>query len=625
MKAVGYLITLFALSTLAFAQPLQERGLANLETYTRLLGYVYYFHPSDAIAETEWQAWSALAAKNIDRVEEAATPEELARTLTDIVEPYAPTIQIYPTGTEPKPVSVSSEGASRVIFWLHAPSDDRTSGSDFRRGRRVVFPLDDGEVPKRVKIYTETEVPNPNEPYVVDLPGGITAAIPLALYADEEGALPHTETPAPLTLPEGSPGSNRAVRLATVMRAWNTLQHFFPYWEVIDTDWQAALHVALQEAATDENGKEFLITLQHLTNKLRDGHSSTYHAIISTDPRYRVPFTAAVIEDKVVVTTVAENQLTQLEPGDIISEIEGRPAPEALARMEQRISAVGQLGRYRALRYLLSNTSGAPITFEIIPHDGGEAYILEAPTSQRTLTHLREYRPPVVAQLAPGIMYVDLTRIYSDQMRVSDTQVEAVLAQLQDAEGIVFDMRGYPNGFANTLLNYLSTKRLSTAPMFDPVITRPDHLATQFVDSSWTISQPASADEQLTDNIAFIINGNGTVSYAELIMGVIEGYDLGERVGQPTGGVMGEVVTLPLPGGPQKYGLSYGYYTSWTIHKVTKFDGSPLFTVGITPTIPAERTIEGVAAKRDELLEKAFEVVSGQPASTMEIQPVPLD
>jgi hypothetical protein len=32
--------------------------------------------------------------------------------------------------------------------------------------------------------------------------------------------------------------------------------------------------------------------------------------------------------------------------------------------------------------------------------------------------------------------------------------------------------------------------------------------------------------------------------------------------------------------------------------------------VGIQPTVPVSRTIQGVAAGRDELLEKAIEVVS---------------
>jgi hypothetical protein len=44
--------------------------------------------------------------------------------------------------------------------------------------------------------------------------------------------------------------------------------------------------------------------------------------------------------------------------------------------------------------------------------------------------------------------------------------------------------------------------------------------------------------------------------------------------------------------------------------KVLKHDGSQHHGVGIRPTIPAGRTVKGVAEGRDEVLEKAIEVVS---------------
>jgi len=45
---------------------------------------------------------------------------------------------------------------------------------------------------------------------------------------------------------------------------------------------------------------------------------------------------------------------------------------------------------------------------------------------------------------------------------------------------------------------------------------------------------------------------------------------------------------------------------------VTKQDGSRHHGVGILPTVPAARTLAGIAAGRDELLERAVEVASGQ-------------
>ena len=46
--------------------------------------------------------------------------------------------------------------------------------------------------------------------------------------------------------------------------------------------------------------------------------------------------------------------------------------------------------------------------------------------------------------------------------------------------------------------------------------------------------------------------------------------------------------------------------------KVLKHDGSRHHGVGIQPTVPVARTLQGVAAGRDELLEKAIAVVGGE-------------
>ena len=43
--------------------------------------------------------------------------------------------------------------------------------------------------------------------------------------------------------------------------------------------------------------------------------------------------------------------------------------------------------------------------------------------------------------------------------------------------------------------------------------------------------------------------------------------------------------------------------------RVVKHDGSQHHLIGILPTVPAERTIQGVIEGRDELLEKALEII----------------
>ena len=76
---------------------------------------------------------------------------------------------------------------------------------------------------------------------------------------------------------------------------------------------------------------------------------------------------------------------------------------------------------------------------------------------------------------------------------------------------------------------------------------------------------------------------------------------LAEILGEPTAGTTGEVNRVALPG---------GYRITWTGMRVLKPDGSRFHGVGIQATVPVSRTIRGIAEGRDELLERAIEVVS---------------
>ena len=94
--------------------------------------------------------------------------------------------------------------------------------------------------------------------------------------------------------------------------------------------------------------------------------------------------------------------------------------------------------------------------------------------------------------------------------------------------------------------------------------------------------------------------GGGAISAAETWLGIVEHYKLAAIVGGPTAGTNGNINPITLPG---------GYIMGWTGMKVLKHDGSRHHGVGIQPTVPARRTLQGVAEGRDELLERAIEEV----------------
>jgi C-terminal processing protease CtpA/Prc len=202
---------------------------------------------------------------------------------------------------------------------------------------------------------------------------------------------------------------------------------------------------------------------------------------------------------------------------------------------------------------------------------------------------VHEPRPEKISEVRPGIFYVDVSRI-------DDDDFNAALGRLAAARGIVFDFRGYPASLSEIAMQHLVSGTVRTEIFNVPLITRPDRQGWRFLDVGFNSS---AISPRLTAKTAFVISGEA-ISYAETYLGWVEAYHLGELVGGPTAGTNGNINPFVLPG---QYGIV------WTGMQVLKNDGSRLFGVGIQPTVPVSRTLAGVAAGRDEPLEKAIEVV----------------
>ena len=76
-----------------------------------------------------------------------------------------------------------------------------------------------------------------------------------------------------------------------------------------------------------------------------------------------------------------------------------------------------------------------------------------------------------------------------------------------------------------------------------------------------------------------------------------------QDIGTPTAGANGNVNPFELPG---------GFRVSWTGMRVMNHDDSQHHVHGVQPTISLEPTIDGIAAGRDEYLEKALEIINGE-------------
>ena len=175
--------------------------------------------------------------------------------------------------------------------------------------------------------------------------------------------------------------------------------------------------------------------------------------------------------------------------------VDGRPVAEVRREVEARVSGpTPQWVEHVALDWIMRGVPGTTVTLTL------RAARRSLPTREVRLTRRSsvappEPRPAKIAELRPGIFYVDLDR-------VTDADVDAALPQLAAARGHVFDMRGYPRQ-VNTpkLLARLSDSVVHSARFEIPIVTKPDGVAMRFRDGGWRL-QPQQP--RLRAKVAFL-------------------------------------------------------------------------------------------------------------------------
>ncbi|MCL5952736.1 MAG: S41 family peptidase [Chloroflexi bacterium] len=552
----------------------QDRSLENLVAFTRLLGYVRHFHPSDEAAATNWEAF---AVHGMSTVESASSPQDLREALRTLFRPVAPTVRIYITGDPPSLIEPVDDGETRVyiVSWKHVGFGGGIYQQIGYSSERIRTPI--AERP------SNSNIPDPDQPFVADLGGGVAASVPLAVFSDEQGTLPHSTNVPRFEL--RTPLDSRTERLAIVALSWNVFQHFYPYFDVVRVDWLAVLRETLAAARTDDDFR-FLLTLRRMVAQLQDGHGAVGSAMSATALTTTQNPPWDWIENRLVLTLVKPSD--QLRPGDTVLRINGHTALDLIQEEEKYVSAsTAQHLRAMAVRYAWAHATDDPMTLEV-QGTSGQVTTVTRPRGEICCT--KPARLPPIDEVRPAILYLDLSQL-------TTADFDDAIPQMQRASGIIFDARGYTGRVNASTLGHLTDVPMKWESFCWPLVTYPDHQNISFRVDQPTISP---LEPRLKAKIAFLSDVNA-LSYTESYLAFVEYYRLGEIVGEPTAG---------MTGGIDPFTLFNQYTFNWTGTKVLKQDGSRHHGVGILPTIPVARTIREIAQGRDEILERAIQVVS---------------
>ncbi len=438
---------------------------------------------------------------------------------------------------------------------------------------------------------------HPKAGEVVERPLGreLSAQIPLALYSRDGQTLRPDDAPPverleaeleQIALDELT-GADEALRYADVVTAWNVLQHFYPYFDVVNVEWDTVLTQTLRRASTDQTPKDFLQTLRWMVAQLDDGHGNIEHP--STELEARPPFLVDEVEGEIVIVafrfTVSDEAC--FSRGDVVISIDGVASMDIVRASEELISGSPQWKKHQALRTLGHGEQGS--VAHLILDRQGEAVSCDVVRSFQGF--IGENRPTTLRELRDGVYYVNLSI-------TSMNDIEHQADALAGAKAVIFDLRGYTRDNVG-VLQHLSENTLHSTLWHIPKQIYPDQMNLVGYDTTGTRWTLPPKEPQFTGKIVFLTDTNA-ISQPESVLGIVEYYGLGEIMGQQTAGVTGDANPITLPSGNRVW---------WTGMRVIKHDGSVHHITGIQPTVPVERTLEGVRAGRDEVLEEALNLI----------------
>jgi hypothetical protein len=597
------LITLLSLIIPGYAQSQEHSDeVKSLVTFAKLYGQARYFYPGDEAAEMDWNRFAIAGVEEIRQLTDHQT--ELLPTLKRLFSPIATAVIIGQSDEigEFDLASITPKNHKKLkpIYWQHLGVGNGNPNNVYQsiRINRKTEPVQDrnGEMVEFPETLFDTEV-RVGEIVETELGQGLKAMFPLALYGDEQHTFPKADQEAlaklserinQLTFPYNQ-GNQLPVRLASIIITWNVFQHFYPYFDLLELDWEKELYQSLTATYADQSFVDFRIRLEKMTAKLNDGHIQV--GVLGDDSESGTPrFAWEWVEDQLVITKILDPEYKQVQIGEIIVEIDSQKPDEFFETKLVRISgSTPGWKRFRAQFLSLQGTYMGSFALKVKGLDG-KIRGIEVKRDMRLKDFFRRYKEvKLTRELEPGIWYINLDLTPWPAM-------DTLLPRLAEAKAIICDLRGYPAGNHQLISHLLPQKDTSSGWMQIPQITRPDFQAVTWKKLGWNL-EPAKP--HLSAPMYFLTDGQA-ISYAESYMSFIKHYQLATIIGQPTAGTNGNVNRFALPG---------GYRISWTGMRVKKHDGRELSGSGIQPDIFVNRTIEGIIQGKDEYLERAMEEI----------------
>ncbi|OFY44985.1 MAG: hypothetical protein A2X18_13655 [Bacteroidetes bacterium GWF2_40_14] len=387
-------------------------------------------------------------------------------------------------------------------------------------------------------------------------------------------------------------------RLLSLFRYWNIIQYYFPYKNLIEEDWNDVLTEFIPDFVNASDELQYKLAVLELIARVNDTHANIWGTDNSLRKYIGVnysPVAVKFIEGQLVVTDFYNEVLgkeTGLQKGDIIAKINKEPVSKIASKKSKYAPASNIPTKLRILadQLLRSNDSTINIT---IKRDGTFTdKVLKTYSSSKI--NFSEYWQ----KNDSCFRYINTDIAYLNPGRIKNSYLPDIMKEVLKTKGLIIDFRSYPSEFiVFTLSEYLLPNSTEFVRFSNGSIQNPGLFTF-----NKTLSVGRKNDNFYKGKVVILVNET-TQSSAEYHTMAFRTAPGAKVIGSTTAGADGNISRFVLPGGISTAISGIGIYYP---------DGRETQRVGIVPDIVVKPTIKGIKENRDELIEKAIEVINCQ-------------
>ncbi len=392
-------------------------------------------------------------------------------------------------------------------------------------------------------------------------------------------------------------------RLVGLFRLWNAAQYYFAYKYLIEDNWNDVLREFIPQFIDADGELGYKLAVLKLLTRLEDSHArimspldgwnatAIHPDIANWEGKYMLPYEITFIEGKAVITDCYRDKDSNgnsypFRTGDVILSVNNETVEDIIKRKLEYTPASHYAGKLKKIApsVLRSDENKMTIHYERNgeTHTGTfNAFLLsEVNVPNRTRKDL-----PAYTRLDNGIDYICL----------GSTRGGYLPMQFDSGtKGLIIDLRSYPN----SIKNYWGYFPLFPKPVLYAYCTR----SSVSQPGLFTYNEGNYAGRENPDYFKgkkVILINEYTQSHPEFIAMQYKCAPNTVLVGSRTTGADGNISVIGLPGIEVIFTGLGVYYP----------DKRETQRVGILPDIEVLPTIKGIREGRDEVLEKAIEVI----------------